>query len=162
MTYGITGHQHLATSDNEDWTRRQLSRLIAQAGKNICFGLSALAIGADQIFAEAIIENNIPLRVVIPCAGYEKTFTATSLQHYKLLLEAASSFYKLDYDAPSEAAFLAAGKTIVNSSDVLLAVWNGEPAKGMGGTGDIISYARSLNKTIFNVNPFKRLVHRLE
>jgi hypothetical protein len=31
----------------------------------------------------------------------------------------------------------------VNRSDRLLAVWDGKPAQGLGGTGDIVAYAKS-------------------
>jgi hypothetical protein len=30
----------------------------------------------------------------------------------------------------------------VDRSDVLLAVWDGRPARGFGGTGDVVAYAR--------------------
>jgi hypothetical protein len=31
----------------------------------------------------------------------------------------------------------------VDRSDVLLAVWDGQPARGPGGTGDVVAYARA-------------------
>jgi hypothetical protein len=32
-------------------------------------------------------------------------------------------------------------------------VWNGKPAKGHGGTADIVDYALKCNKRIFHINP---------
>jgi len=49
----------------------------------------------------------------------------------------------LSFDEPSEEAYLAAGCRVVDMSDVLLAVWDGQPARGKGGTGNIVEYARS-------------------
>jgi hypothetical protein len=50
---------------------------------------------------------------------------------------------ELPYPTPTEAAYFAAGKLIVNRCDLLLAVWDGQPAGGLGGTGDIVGYART-------------------
>ncbi|MCA1708813.1 MAG: hypothetical protein LC808_38260, partial [Actinobacteria bacterium] len=46
------------------------------------------------------------------------------------------------YDSPSEDAFFAAGRRVVDLSDVVVAVWDGMEAKGKGGTGDVVTYAR--------------------
>ncbi|MFJ8953478.1 hypothetical protein ACIRO1_25525 [Streptomyces sp. NPDC102381] len=37
---------------------------------------------------------------------------------------------------------MAAGKEVVDQSDVLLAVWDGKPAGGKGGTADVVAYAQ--------------------
>ena len=36
----------------------------------------------------------------------------------------------------------------VDGSDVLIAVWDGEPARGRGGTAEVVAYARSLGKPV--------------
>jgi hypothetical protein len=41
-----------------------------------------------------------------------------------------------------DGAYLSCGRHIVDSSDVLIAIWDGAPARGPGGTGDIVAYAR--------------------
>jgi hypothetical protein len=45
-------------------------------------------------------------------------------------------------------AYLDCGMATVDGSDVLLAVWDGEPARGKGGTGDVVAYARSLGRPL--------------
>ena len=35
-----------------------------------------------------------------------------------------------------------AGKVVVDRSSVLLAVWDGQPSRGLGGTADVVAYAR--------------------
>jgi hypothetical protein len=42
----------------------------------------------------------------------------------------------------TERAHLAAGQVVVDRSERLVAVWDGKPARGIGGTADIVSYAR--------------------
>ena len=54
----------------------------------------------------------------------------------------------LEFDAPSEEAFLAAGQRVVELSDELLAVWDGKKAAGLGGTADIVGYAKELKKPV--------------
>lgn len=44
--------------------------------------------------------------------------------------------------AVRERAYEAAGRYVVDHCDMLLAVWDGRPARGRGGTAEIIAYAR--------------------
>ncbi|MEY3830099.1 MAG: hypothetical protein RL636_1800 [Verrucomicrobiota bacterium] len=46
-----------------------------------------------------------------------------------------------------------AGVMLVDGSDALLAVWDGQPAKGIGGTGDSCDFARSTGKPVFVLVP---------
>jgi polyphosphate kinase 2 (PPK2 family) len=41
-----------------------------------------------------------------------------------------------------EDAYLAAGRWIVDHADRLVAVWDGRPARGRGGTAEVVAYAR--------------------
>ncbi len=45
-------------------------------------------------------------------------------------------------------AYHETGIRTVDESDILLAVWDGKPAQGKGGTGDVVAYARELKKPI--------------
>ncbi len=36
---------------------------------------------------------------------------------------------------------MAAGVWMVDRSDRLVAIWDGKPAAGLGGTGDVVAYA---------------------
>jgi len=40
-------------------------------------------------------------------------------------------------EVTDEDAYMAAGRRVVDLSDVMIAVWNAKPAKGKGGTADI-------------------------
>lgn len=57
-----------------------------------------------------------------------------------------------------EESYLAAGQKVVELSNVMIAVWNGKPAAGLGGTADIVDYARQKNKQICHINPLTRTV----
>lgn len=160
MKIGITGHQNLGSAENITWISDTLKSAIKQ--NNIDIGLTSLAIGADQLFAETLKDMHIRYIAIIPCDGYEQTFTTSSdLENYKSLLQNAWERIRLPFDNPSESAFYEAGKKIVNLSDMLIAVWDGQPAKGLGGTGDIVKYALSLKKRVVHINPMTQAVNVL-
>ena len=140
MRVGVTGHQNIprpALATIEHNIREQLeddSELV---------GVSSLAEGADQLFASIVLSLKRPLEVVIPSKDYETTFVnSESVDHYRTLLRRATKVYRMPFRKASEEAFFEAGKEIVNRSDRLLAVWDGEPAQGLGGTADIVAYAQ--------------------
>ena len=69
------------------------------------------------------------------------------------MLKAAHAVTRLDYAEPSEEAFLAAGTSVVDNCEALIAVWDGKPARGLGGTADIVRYARDSGKAVRIVWP---------
>jgi hypothetical protein len=94
------------------------------------------------------------LRVVVPCHGYEQTFAdQKNLKAFSYLLSKADTTEMLPYPEPSEEAFFAAGRRVVELSEILVAVWDGREAKGKGGTADIVQYARDCGNTVFVIWP---------
>ena len=41
----------------------------------------------------------------------------------------------------------------MESCDLLIAVWDGQPARGAGGTEEVVSLARIANKPLFVIDP---------
>ena len=62
------------------------------------------------------------------------------------------------FPGPSEQAFLEAGKYIVTHCELLFAVWNALPARGVGGTADIVMFAKSVNRPWIHIKPGERTV----
>ena len=117
-------------------------------------GVCSLAVGADQIFARALLAAGGRLHVIIPCSGYLSTFTtAEARASYKELLDLSASSERLAYGSPTEEAFMAAGRLVADRSDLLLAVWDGGPAAGLGGTADVVHYAKEHGKAVEIVWP---------
>jgi hypothetical protein len=151
MILGVTGHQDIPPAATKHVTSA-FKRRLAQA--TIPTGVCSLAAGADQLFAELLVQRGGELRVVIPCHGYSATFTAPQdLDKYRRLLADATDVVELDYPRPSEKAFFAAGRRVVDMSDELLAIWDGKPARGLGGTADVVAYAREQGKPVVIVWP---------
>jgi len=147
MHVGITGHRDLSPS-----CERLVRRSIASEldGLDILItGYRSLAAGADQLFAEVVLERGGQLVVVIPSENYESSFTdSVAALRFKTLLNRAISTTRLPYSQPSEQAYWAAGQEIVKSSDLVLAVWDGKPAGGLGGTADVVEHARTRGKPV--------------
>lgn len=141
MIVGITGHQEIP-DDALAFVKRGITRVLSHYGSDIT-GLSSLASGADQLFAEAVLQNGGRLHAIIPCDEYDTTFEdEESLDRFRHLLARAEQVDRLEYPGPSEEAFLDAGRRIVELSQLLLAVWDGREVRGKGGTADIVRYAR--------------------
>lgn len=144
-TVGISGHQNAP-----DLVWRLLSlRLPALLGTPPFRGISSLAAGADQRFAERVVELGGDLVVVIPSASYGDSFEEPEQRaQFERLLALAAETEQMDYDEPGEEAYLAAGQRVVDRSDMLVAVWDGQPAQGKGGTGDVVAYAHRQGKPV--------------
>jgi hypothetical protein len=152
MIIGATGHQNIpaAASPQIAHTLEQALRRYATALTGVC----SLADGADQLFAGLVLELGGQLHVVVPCEGYERTMgTSVARERFKALLSRAHRVENLPFRQPSQSAFLAAGQHVVDLSRLLIAIWDGQDARGEGGTGDIVKYARSVGREIIVLWP---------
>lgn len=157
MRVGITGHQDLGSNADRAWI---LSHLVSQIEKpELKSGFTSLAIGADQLFASLLRKQGKPYTAIIPCEGYEETFqTQADLETYRSLLSGSFSVVQLPFSHPSEQAFWEAGKNIVEASDYMIAIWNGLPPRGLGGTADVVRYSLEQGKKVIHINPKQRSV----
>lgn len=127
--------------------------------------ISPLAEGTDQIVADEALRVGYLLHVPLPCAP--ATYTAafqqpepstgeSSRAAFGRLFGAAESVQILDgtpgvvLDA---AAYAAVGRTVLRHTDVLIAVWDGAPAAGAGGTGDVVTQARLWQLPVVRIDP---------
>jgi hypothetical protein len=149
---GVSGHQNLGSKETAIWVRSEIRNALSK--QNFLSGVTSLAAGADQLFAQAVLALNRPIEVVIPCEQYEEAFgDAKAVEVFRELKARASKTYLLPYREPSEQAFFEAGKRVVQMSDMIVAIWNGRPAAGLGGTADIVDYALQCDKRVFHINP---------
>lgn len=109
--------------------------------------VSPLADGADRIVAEAALDAGATLQTPLPFsrATYEDDFGDASTAAFRQLLERAERVFELNGDrAQPEAAYEAVGRVVLGHSDILIAVWNGQAARGRGGTGQIVEEALTI------------------
>jgi hypothetical protein len=158
LSVGVTGHRELGDIEAWVWVRAELYGFLAGL-KRPLLGVTSLAIGADQIFAEIVLSLGGQIEAIIPFADYERTFrNEAELGKYEELKSLCVHVETLAPFPTEEEAFLSAGKTVVDRSDLLVAVWDGEPAHGRGGTGDIVDYALTRQKQLVNINPIAQKV----
>ena len=148
---GVSGHQMLPEIVRTYAEPTIIALLVCQPKPLI--GLSSLAEGADQLFSEAVLRSGGTLHVVVPAQGYGDTFRGTSRQTYHRLLAAADTVTTLRYDRPCEQAYDAAGQFIAEYCDLLIALWDGQPARGLGGTADAVAHARRLGREVVIIWP---------
>jgi len=115
--------------------------------------ISALASGADQWVAEEAIKLGFELQSVLPFNRdeYLKDFTvqADADLYLKLLgkasvvleLNGKVGFDKTGNRKPDSQSYEAVGREVINQTDLLIAVWDGEDAHGRGGTGQVVREA---------------------
>jgi hypothetical protein len=161
MRVGITGHQRLQEPARWGWVKRELDGVISSLTLPLT-GITSLAIGTDQLFANAVLQRGGSLEIIIPFAGYESTFSEEhDRQEYLRLLRLALKQEVLEKYGSDEEAYLASGKRMVDQSELLIAVWDGQPAVGLGGTGDVVSYAVQQRKRTIHLNPITQQVEEL-
>jgi hypothetical protein len=142
---GITGHRHIPGAALP-YVRAEMRARLAALGPPIQ-GITSLAAGADQLFARMVLDLGGTLHVVVPSARYEGSFSEDGdLREYESLLARADSREVLGHDHPGEDAFLAAGHRVVDRASILFAVWDGMPARGRGGTADVVRYAARIGR----------------
>jgi hypothetical protein len=161
MRVGITGHQRLKPPADWGWVKSEVDKILSMTSHPL-IGVSSLAIGADQLFANAVLGHDGLLEVIIPFPEYERTFDEGSdRQNYQGLLNRASKVDVLQRIGSDEECYFEAGKFVADRVDLLIAVWNGKPAAGLGGTGDIAKYAVQKQKRTIHLNPYTREVKEL-
>jgi hypothetical protein len=162
MIIGITGHRVLPDPAAWEWVQTTLARHIEEATRPLT-GMTSLAIGADQMFARIVLGMGGQIEVIVPFFGYERTFERREdLNEYLRLKALASRIQVLNPSDSDDQAYLRAGEHIVDSCNLLITVWDGLPARGLGGTGDVIEYAVKKSKTWIQVNPQTRTTERHE
>ncbi|WP_338675665.1 hypothetical protein V1460_23900 [Streptomyces sp. SCSIO 30461] len=138
---GVTGHRNIPPEAMPHVRDAIRTLLCGHSGS--LEALSSLAVGADQIFADIALECGAALTVVIPSGNYEEDFDQPEeLARFRSLRSLASQEIRMAFDQSTDEAYYAAGAFIADNCDRLLAVWDGLPARGVGGTGDIVRYAR--------------------
>lgn len=114
--------------------------------------LSALAEGSDRLLLEPwLVDPDVELVVVLPMprAEYAGDFrSAGSRAEFDRLMARAAHVVELAGRRADGAAYEAVGRALVSACDVLVAVWDGEPPRGPGGTGAVVAESRKLRRPL--------------
>ena len=128
--------------------KRIIDRILRNSGTTGFIGYTALAAGADTIFAN-VVKNEFhqPLRIVFPfpVEEYKKDFEGDDLAAFENLLNDSVDHEIVETKplANSESrniAYFNVGKKIVDETDEMIFVWDELKPGGTGGTAEIIGY----------------------
>jgi hypothetical protein len=114
--------------------------------------LSPLAEGADRLVVhEALRIPGTVLEVALPMerVDYMRDFeTDESKREFEELLMQAISIKTLPATGSRVHAYEQVGRYVVDRCDVLIAIWDGKPSTGRGGTQEIVQYARDNHRPL--------------
>lgn len=150
---GVTGHRSLVDVPKvTSGIERALAVVCDAAPDRQLVVMSSLAEGADRLVANIGVESfHARLVATLPLGrrDFAADFhTAESKEEFERLLSLADREIEMPLAGDRRERFEAAGRYIVESCNVLLAVWDGQDARSRGGTGDIVRYARDLAKLV--------------
>lgn len=157
----IVGHRELGGAATVAFVATASRSVLGEAlrGGSGVTAVSALAEGADTIFAEAAVALGIPLHVVTPFSGYESDFAGPqSRARYRRLRAAAESERALPNTRRSRSAYRAAMRWLVDTCDLLVAAWDGRPGLGPGGTADAVEHALSTERSVLHLDVVRHVV----
>jgi hypothetical protein len=154
VTLAVTGHRDL-TDQTAELVRAELRKLLAaRAADGPLVGVSCLAAGADTIFAEELVDAGGDLVVVFPARGYrDGRVHAEHAPSFDRLVRAAVEVHELQFSQVSQEAYQAANEVLLERADVVVAVWDGQPPAGPGGTGELVQRSRDAGVEVVRVWP---------
>ncbi len=154
LRVGVTGHRSFADVDAVTNAIDAVLERLAPDDTTTITVVSSLAEGADRLVVDRVLRRpHGALEVILPLAGddYADDFTSdASRRQFSELLATASSVEVAaagdrdrdpDFGWSRQEAYERAGRAVVDRCDALIAVWDGEQARGRGGTAEIVHYA---------------------
>ncbi|MFD7645039.1 hypothetical protein ACFV4P_30800 [Kitasatospora sp. NPDC059795] len=135
----VTGHLDL-TPATARAVRAALDDLLTPYPAGELTGVSCLAPGADTLFADAVLARGARLIAVLPGPGHPGPQADAD---FSRLRAAAHRTVVLPAAVLDDAAYVAANNELLALADELVAVWDGGPGNGPGGTADLVAVARA-------------------
>ena len=155
---GVTGHRTLAdepaVSARVDEVLFRLQEILPSTPTtSVLFEVvSPLGEGADRIVADRVLRypsSILEVPLPLPASDYEGDFgSEASRRRFGALLERAHHSWTVGGSDRVD-AYRRTGEYVVESCDLLIAIWDGEPSRGAGGTGDILELARTRRMPVF-------------
>ena len=169
LRIGITGHRNIASdlpglaseiakaaeyitqvlaADSDRLSSKDLGH--GKRGDIVLTVVSSLAEGADRVVADELLKRkDTQLEVVLPLpqSDYSHDFgSPESVEQFNDLMSRAIDTDVLRTATSREQAYELAGRAVVDRSDAMIVVWDGQPARGRGGTAEIYAYAQRWQK----------------
>lgn len=156
---GVTGHRSLA---DEAALAREVDNVLVRIREQrashdgdppVILLVSPIAEGADRLVAREVLKDpTAKLHVALPFPkdDYMNDFGAPgSKKEFETLLSRADEVVTLPPAGTRNEGYEQAGLYVLDNCDVLIAIWDGEPPRGQGGTAEIVAKAREHGIPVF-------------
>lgn len=116
--------------------------------------VSGMALGVDQLFAEAVLElkeegYDIKLHCAIPCKNHSSKWPRKSQEIYEDILKKADEIHLVSDEEYKPYLMQKRNEYMVDMADEILAIWD----ESSGGTANCVRYAEKKEKTITKKKP---------
>ncbi|RBP38124.1 hypothetical protein DES53_112122 [Roseimicrobium gellanilyticum] len=165
VVIGFSGHRNL---DHHELVGTRIEQLLcelrdcASCAEHSVVVLTGVAEGADMLCVEAAMTLSIPTRVLLPLPEeqFSQDFSSPDLWNRAQLLIAkaqsqsiANPVCLIEGPPVRPHCYARLADNMVESARILIAVWNGEPASGPGGTAEVVELARKRLLPLVLINP---------
>lgn len=152
MNLTVTGHRPDKLGGyRECKMHSRVKEAIREALKRLTpdYGITGMAQGVDQWFAEECLALGIPFIAAIPFKGQEKMWPTEAQLRYHELLGKAHAKETICLGGFAGWKMQKRNEWMVNQSHEVLAVWDGSS----GGTANCVAFAEKLGRPIHRINP---------
>jgi uncharacterized phage-like protein YoqJ len=153
MNLTVTGHRppkiggYVQTDPLRVAVKRAMMEIVEKIKPD--FGITGMALGVDQDFADICVALDIPFIAAVPFKGQENAWPEESRDNYEELLSLA---HKVEIVSPGGYGAWKMQKRnewMCYQAHEILAVWDGSD----GGTANCVAFAEKLKLPIHRINP---------
>jgi hypothetical protein len=167
LAIGFTGHRKLPDEAKCRAAIRKVLLEWIEKVPGVVYGVTSVAAGGDLLFAETCIELNLPIRVFLPLPKeqFRDDFDEPAWARAECVFQKALSVEVTGASEKLTERYYECGIETVQESQLLVALWDGEPSQGLGGTADMVHFAKEQGRPViwihsatgavqqFNVSP---------
>jgi uncharacterized membrane protein YidH (DUF202 family) len=160
---GFSGHRQIADMVGPARAIMEAVSELRHDAPGDWIGLSSVAAGSDQLFVQQIFDLGLSWHAILPLprAQFEQDFMPEDWTVAAEFLARADHVRVIGEGASREDGYLDCGMETVNDADVLIALWDGLPARGKGGTAEVVEYATALGKPVLIIDAHTFAVRKL-
>jgi hypothetical protein len=150
LAIGFTGHRKLP---DEAKCRAAIRKVLLEwidKVPGVIYGVTSAAAGGDLLFAETCLELHLPIRVFLPLPReqFRNDFDELEWARAESVFQQALSVEITGAGEKLPERYYECGIETVQQSQLLLALWDGEPSQGLGGTADMVHFAREQGRPL--------------
>jgi len=157
LAVALTGHRDLGAADG--WVAEELAvGAVRLARQGTTVGASGMALGADTLWARAVLDAGMQLHAVVPFEAQADRWKPDQRAEWRRLRGLAAKETVVgpsprDYVRTIAALHYRNQVLIDTAPDGLVAVWDG---RQHGGTWQALQYAATVGRDVIWINPVRR------